>query len=47
MNKHLTETINHLKTKKKILFLTTSNRRSGSHETPKSTQLATHITTQI
>lgn len=47
MNKHLTETINHLKAKNKILFLTTSNRRSGSHETPKSTQLATHIATQI
>jgi multimeric flavodoxin WrbA len=47
MNKHLTETINHLKTKNKILFLTTSNRRSGSHETAKSTQLANYIATQI
>lgn len=47
MNKHLTETINHLKTKNKILFLTTSNRWSGSHEIPKSTQLANYIASQI
>lgn len=47
MNKHLTETINYLKTKNKILFLTTSNRRSGATGNPKSTQLATHIAQQI
>ena len=47
MNKHLTETINHLKTKNRILFLTTSNRRSGAKGKPKSTQLANYIATQI
>lgn len=34
------KTINYLKKKKRILFLTTSNRWIGQHETPKSTQLA-------
>lgn len=47
MNKKLTETIAHLKTKNKILFLTTSNRRAGAKETPKSTQLANYIANQI
>ncbi len=47
MNNHLTQTINHLQTKNKILFLTTSNRRSGATGKPKSTQLATHIANQI
>jgi len=40
MNQKLLATIKYLKTKKKILFLTTSNRWSGSKELPKSTQLA-------
>lgn len=47
MNNHLTETINHLKSKNKILFIVTSNRREGSHEVPKSTQLAKHIVQEI
>lgn len=41
----LSKTLEHLKTKKNILFLTTSNRWSGEEggEIPKSTQLALHI----
>lgn len=38
--KRFDETLKYLKTKKKILFLATSNRWSGQHEIPKSTQLA-------
>ena len=38
--KKFNETIKYLKTKKRILFLTTSNRWEGQHELPKSTQLA-------
>ncbi len=43
MERHLQKTIGHLKTKKKILFLTTSNRwvpKDGLAEKAKSTQLA-------
>ena len=39
-SKKFNETLNYLKTKKKVLFLTTSNRWVGQHEFPKSTQLA-------
>ncbi|MBI2042969.1 hypothetical protein HYT25_01120 [Candidatus Pacearchaeota archaeon] len=38
--KKFNETLNYLKTKERILFLTTSNRWIGQHEIPKSTQLA-------
>ncbi len=38
--KKFNETIKYLKTKKRILFLTTSNRWEGQNELPKSTQLA-------
>lgn len=38
--KKFNETINHLKNKRKILFLTTSNRFSKDKEIPKSTILA-------
>ena len=38
--KKFDETLEYLKKKKKILFLTTSNRWEGQHELPKSTQLA-------
>jgi multimeric flavodoxin WrbA len=45
MNRHVQKTIDHLSTKKRILFLTTSNRWSGEKggEQPKSTALAHHI----
>jgi multimeric flavodoxin WrbA len=46
MNKkedNLLKTIKHLKKKKNILFLTTSNRWSGQKEEPKSTLLAKHL----
>jgi multimeric flavodoxin WrbA len=39
----LENAINHLKTKKKVLLLTTSNRWGGQEETPKSTRLAYKI----
>lgn len=41
----LNQTLEHLKSKKKILFLTTSNRWSGEEagEIPKSTQVALHL----
>jgi len=47
MNKFLAETISHLKSKKKVLFITTSNRREWAHEVPKSTQLAQYIAKEI
>ena len=47
MNTHLTEIINHLKSKKKVLFITTSNRSERSNEVPKSTQLAKYIAKEI
>lgn len=47
MQKTLKHMISHLQEKKKILFITTSNRREGSHEVPKSTQLAYHIAKEI
>lgn len=43
MNKKLQKTIQYLKTKKRVLFLTTSNRWQGDTEKPKSTELAHHI----
>lgn len=39
--------IEHLKTKNKVLFLTTSNRWEGDKETPKSTQLAEFIKSNV
>jgi hypothetical protein len=47
MNKPLSSTIDHLKTKKKIVFVTTSNRSERVHEMPKSTQLAHYIAKEI
>ncbi len=50
MQKHLQKTITHLKKKKKILFLTTSNRwipKDGVGEKPKSTQLAQMMQTVL
>lgn len=47
MIKDLTKTIDYLKNKNKILFITTSNRREWSHEVPKSTQLAHYIAKQV
>ena len=47
MNKNLKQTINYLKKKKKILFLTTSNRWSGSKDEPKSTLLAKRIAKEL
>ena len=47
MNKYLTQTIDYLKAKKKMLFITTSNRREWLNEVPKSTQLAHHIAKEI
>lgn len=43
MNKSFEASLKYLQTKKKILFLTTSNRREGAHEMPKSTQLAHYM----
>jgi multimeric flavodoxin WrbA len=39
--------IEHLLSKEKVLFLTTSNRWQGDEEVPKSTQLARHIASQL
>lgn len=39
--------IDHLKTKNKIIFITTSNRSKRTKETAKSTQLAHHIAKEI
>lgn len=39
--------VEHLKKKSKILFITTSNRREGAHEIPKSTQLAHHAAKEV
>ena len=39
--------IEHLNKKNKIVFITTSNRREGSHEVAKSTQLAHHIAYRV
>ena len=47
MKKTLEHMITHLQEKKKILFITTSNRREWSHEVPKSTQLAHHIAKEV
>jgi len=46
-NKEVNQTIMYLKKKKKILFLTTSNRWIGSKEKPKSTILAERIAHNI
>jgi multimeric flavodoxin WrbA len=43
----LENAINHLKTKKKVLLLTTSNRWVGQEETPKSTRLAYKIAGEL
>lgn len=45
MNRHLEKTVSYLRTKKRVLFLTTSNRWSGEKggERAKSTDLAYHI----
>lgn len=43
----ISQTIDYLKNKNKILFITTSNRWKWSHEVPKSTQLAQYIAKQI
>lgn len=43
----LNKVIDSLKTKKKVLLLTTSNRWEGDKEIPKSTQLANHIKESI
>jgi multimeric flavodoxin WrbA len=40
MNMKIQRSIDHLRKKKKVLFLTTSNRWAGSKELPKSTELA-------
>jgi len=45
--KRLEETINRLKNKKRILFITTSNRWSGEKELPKSSILAKYIKEQL
>lgn len=45
--KKLQNTIRYLKTKKKILFLTTSNRWAGNGDSPKSTRLAYKIKKEI
>jgi len=47
MNQKLKNTIDELKKKKRILFLTTSNRWSGQKEKPKSTLLAEHIKNKL
>lgn len=47
MNKNLEKTIDYLKKKKKILFLTTSNRWSGSKDEPKSALLAKEIASKL
>lgn len=47
MKKTLEHMITHLQEKKKILFITTSNRREWTHEVPKSTQLAHHIAKEV
>ncbi|MDD5193662.1 MAG: hypothetical protein PHF67_03680 [Candidatus Nanoarchaeia archaeon] len=47
MKKDLEKTINYLKKKKKVLFLTTSNRWSGSKDLPKSTLLAKRIAKEL
>lgn len=44
---NLNKTIKYLKSKKKILFLTTSNRWVDSQEIPKSSQLAIHIAEKV
>jgi len=46
--KTLTDTINYLSTKNKVLLLSTSNRwEGGKYEAAKSTQLATFVNTQL
>ena len=42
-SKNLKNTVSYLKKKKRILFITTSNRWDKSQEVPKSTQLAHHV----
>jgi hypothetical protein len=42
-NKNLEQTLEHLRTKRKVLLLTTSNRWVGQNELPKSTALAYRI----
>ena len=43
----VTKTIEYLKNKERIVFITTSNRWEWLHEVPKSTQLAHHIAKEI
>jgi len=46
--KSITETINHLSTKDKVLLVCTSNRWEGDkYETPKSTQLANYVKSNL
>jgi multimeric flavodoxin WrbA len=45
--KKLNKALDHLKTKKKVLLLTTSNRWKGQEETPKSTRLAYMISDEL
>ncbi len=47
MKQNIQHTITHLQDKKKICFITTSNRREWAHEIPKSTQLAHYIAKEI
>ncbi len=47
MINNLAKTIDYLKKKNKIIFITTSNRWEWLHEVPKSTQLAQHIAKEI
>jgi multimeric flavodoxin WrbA len=46
-SRNLNKTINYLKSKKKILFITTSNRWVDSQEIPKSSQLANYIAEKV
>lgn len=45
--RNLDQLISYLSEKKKVLFLTTSNRWEGSNETPKSTQMAYQIRDEL
>jgi len=47
MNLEVNRMIEHLRSKEKVLFLTTSNRWEGDKEAPKSTQLAHHIASKL
>lgn len=47
MNRQIAATVEYLKKKEKIIFITTSNRSKWTKETAKSTQLAHHIAKEI